>query len=485
MLGTVDKTSYVPGEVLSLNLNWKNPSVEISQVGNMSTDIFRIGVKRNNLALGWGKRPIIVNNDLILEIKLPLSMQAGVHIISGTTLTEINGEELPKPFAVRFEPVYFEVREHFRQPAPEGRLADRIGELSEGREKFINAIHKTSKATDDLEKDTFFVVTVFGVGCLIHSRQQLEGYRIDPLGAGLSHRRLLELVNGFLDSEMYDGLPYDEETETRFEQSTPSIAVTFPRVQAMGHEDAIDYCREFCRKIFQILGMERGQIPREFAFLAMEHNTTNRWHGFEMPGYKGNLVPDFNPAQLANQIEQRLPKLEASRFTQLLVRSYAEATGERDFGFSVLRYWTVLELVADRIIQKDQPLANPDGTEILKPNGKPETTNSKHGRVYQYILQSGAFASMATHHVSDGKVTMILGDESDKRFKPGMIVVRLWEMIQAIYAIRCAVAHEGYFDSASRGSVGEALASDFLARGFPDPLDFVKMQALMAIWREG
>lgn len=483
--GTIDKASYVPGEVLRLNLNWKHPSIEISQVGNMSTDIFRLGVKRNNFTLGWGKSPIIMNNDLILETTLPNSMRAGVHVISGTMLTEVNGEELTKPLAVRFEPVYFEVREHFRRPATGGRLADRIRELSEGREKFINATHKTSKATGDSAKDIFFVVTVFGVGCLFHSRQQLEGYRIDPLGAGLSHRRPLELVNSFLESEMYDGLPYVEETETRFEQSTPAIAVTFPRVQAVDHEDALNYCREFCRKLFQVLGMERGQIPREFAYLAMEHNTTNRWHGFEMPGYRGNLVSDFNPAQLANQIEQRLPKLEASRFTQLLVRSYAEATGERDFGFRVLRYWTVLELAADRIIQKGQRLENPDGTEILKPNGQPETTNSKHGRVYQYILQSGAFASMSTHHIGDGKVSIILGDESDKRFKPGMIVVRLWEMIQAIYAIRCAVAHEGYFDPTSRGSVGETLASDFLTRGFPDPLDFVKMQALMAIWREG
>lgn len=485
MRAEIEKQSYVTGENFCITLLWDHPEISVNDLGNMSTDIFKVEVERNSLALGFGKQPIIQDGKAMLEIVLPSTLKAGLHVVAGTNLTEIKGQDLATPIRIRFEPIFFEIRAHYLQASSSDKLAELHREISEAREKYINKVHQTDAASGDLSSDKFFRVTVFGVGCLIHARQQLEGFRIDPIGVGLSHKRFLELVNVFLEREKYEGLPYTEEAETRFQQSTPTIAVTYPRVQAHGHEDALGYCRAHSRRVFQLLGMERGQIPREFACIAFEPETKKRWHGFEMPGYRGNLVSDFNPTQLAKTIGEKLPKLEASPFTQLLVRSFAEATGERDFGFQVLRYWTVLELAADRTVPKAQRIHNPNGSPILKPNGKPETTNAKHGRVYQYVLESGSFASMLTTSDGDERITVIIGDASDKRFKPGMVVVTLWEMIQAIYAIRCAVAHEGYFDISKCSSPGEVLASAFLTQGYPDLIGFVSTQARNAIWRNG
>jgi hypothetical protein len=82
--------------------------------------------------------------------------------------------------------------------------------------------------------------------------------------------------------------------------------------------------------------------------MAFEYGSNQRWHLYEMPGYKGNLISDFNPVSTANQIERLLPRLQVDSFARLLMKTYAEATAEGDYGFSLLRYWSILELVGDK-----------------------------------------------------------------------------------------------------------------------------------------
>ena len=86
-----------------------------------------------------------------------------------------------------------------------------------------------------------------------------------------------------------------------------------------------------------------------------------------------------------------LPRLEANPFSRLIVSTYSDATSEHEYGFALLRFWSVLELVAERKIAAGMPVLHPDGTAILNAKGNPETTNSKHGKVYAYILANRAF----------------------------------------------------------------------------------------------
>lgn len=484
MHATIEKVSYVPGEAFRLTIVWDHPEISIADLENLNVTIFRIEVERNNLAVSFGRKPAAQNKNVTLEIALPGTLKAGLHAVGSAVLHSIGAEDLAAPLKIQFEPIFFEVRDHFRQPSTPYQIAEMRRALEKARQKYTDRIHQTREASEDLSSAGFFRVTIFGVGCLIHSRQQLDGYHLEPLGFGLSHKSHLELLNVFLKREGCDELPFNEEIETHFQHSTPALAITYRRVQALGHENALKYCREHTRNIFQILGVERGQIPREFACFAQEHGTPKYWHSFEMPGYRGNLVSDFNPTQIANAIETKLPKLETNPFTRLLVRSYAEATGEQDSGFQMLRYWTVLELVADRSVKRKTPILNHDGSSILKQDGKPQTTNSQQGRVYQYILLNKSFAGIYTKNDGGKNVTTIIGDTSASNYQPGMQVISLWEMVQAAYAVRCAVAHEGYFDVSRRKSSGEILASNLLTKGHPDLLDFIKSQAQMAIWRE-
>lgn len=55
---------------------------------------------------------------------------------------------------------------------------------------------------------------------------------------------------------------------------------------------------------------------------------------------------------------------------------------------------------------------HPNGHSILNLKGNPETTKSKHGRVYQYILQNGGFTTIHSYQDNGANQTIIVaGDE--------------------------------------------------------------------------
>jgi hypothetical protein len=237
------------------------------------------------------------------------------------------------------------------------------------------------------------------------------------------------------------------------------------------------------------LGLIRGQKPREFATYGAELGTARRWHRYSVPGYRGNLISDIDPAATGARIEQLLSKVAKNPFARLLTSTFADATAEHDPGFALLRYWAVLEMVADRKVPRSTlALMLPDGTPIFNEKGEPETTRSKVGRVYKYVVDGGAYDQFGLVHlprdvsipgtVRDGVSCCYVADRS--------VCISLWDIVRAVYAIRNAIAHEGFFDTASalRGKTGERLAAILVMEGPISPYDYVKSQAELALWKE-
>jgi len=485
---SINKPSFVPGETIRLTLRFETTVEDLETVSNISVNFYRVDVQRNQFSLGFGSAPTLEGNTLEVSKALPTNFRYGLYIIQHVTLCRGDEPEESEQEAIAFDPVFFAVRTAVELPLSSQEVFGLSNEMGRRRTAYMRQPIKTTKAEENTLSVKQFRVMIFGVGCLLHATQQLEGYSITPLGTGLSHRRMHEIVNTALEGEGTEGLLFSEETEEQFERSTPVFRILYTTVEAIDHNDAIDHCRAHANLLFQILGLDRGQMPREFACVASEYESNRRWHLYQMPGYRGNLLSDFNPVSTANRIEQTLPKLQADSFARLLLKTYADATAELDYGFSLLRYWSVLELVADKSIAKDRtPLAHPDGAPILNRKGKPETTNSKHGRVYAHILANDAFKSHGTYTENGSQKSYMVGrDSSDPAYTPTTELITLWDLIRAVYAIRNLVAHEGQFDldKAMTGDAYQQLAARLKKLSNPDPLRFIKQQAQQVIWRE-
>lgn len=486
---SLNKKSYVPGDLLRLTFRIPAEELPNYDVTNISTDVLRLAVERNQPLIGFGTAPIRTNdNSFTVEVKLPDDAKHGLCVIGHAVITPPEGTTEPMS-RIHFEPVFFEIRDPSAKPSTAEQLKSALGLISQQRAAYSTKKIVTPAAGGDTTASGAFRVLIFAVGTLIHARQQLEGYSITPLQGGMSHRHLLDLANAYVSSAQLPQIPFDENVEQRFVSGSPSIVVDYHHVQARSHEDALAYCRHQADLIFLALGRNRGQLPKEFGGAAFDRNSNQMWHFFHAPWYRGNLVCDFSPAAVADAVERIVPKLQSNPFARLISRSYTEAILEETTDFRLLRLWTILELAADRHVPKSNtPLQHPDGSPILKANGQPETNQSQVGRIYSYLKSLGPMTSAGTYTDASGTHTIIeAGDTSNPNYKPGARVYSLWQMVRAGYAIRNYVAHEGYLDpaAAAAGDQHQQLAAESLTTGRPSVVGFVERAAERVLWTEG
>lgn len=477
--------SYLPGEEFTLQLRFDAPSEELAFVRNVSVNLFRVEKERNQFAFGFGSKPKISGNVLTVTQKLAGELMPGLYVVGAATLCR--GDELHNNLTVRFDSIFFAIRSNDKSPLDHLALSKKIADISEARQAHSqNEILTAASAASSSSKA--FRVLILGVGCLLHAPQPLEGFTIYPLGRGFSYGRMLEIANHAFRNSGIKQISVDPQTELQHEQATPTFMIDYWRVVGVDHEDALNHCRNHADLIFDLLGLDRGQKPREFYCVALDHATGERWHNFSVPWYRGNLISDFNPVATANLIQAVTPRLQKDPFLRLLVRSYAEATAEDDPGIGLLRAWTVLELLADRTIPRGQPIAHPDGVPIVNPKGNAKDTNAKEARVYELVRRSNAgFPSHMVTNVDGVERRFLMGaDESHAGYTPATRLIPLWDVVRSAYAIRNCVAHEGYFseDAIDTAEPDQVLAADLIKNTPLDPRRWVRDQAHLAVLRE-
>ncbi len=485
---SVGKYSFVSGETITLTLLFNRTAGRLERLNDLSVLFYRFDIERSQTSFGVQKSPSLKGSTLKIDMAVPISAHYGLYTVDHVSLSWTDAPEGADREMVSFNPIFFTVQPAVAVPLTPGKLDDLCSIMNNRRTEYINRPIRTKRSREEDVKIEKFRVLIFGVGCLLRFKQQLDGYSIAPLSTGLSHRRMYEIVNATLENEGFGSIDFIEETERKFSSSTPVFLVSYTTVVAVDHMDALDHCRSHANLLFQILGVDRGQMPREFARVAFEHGSNQGWHSFETPWYRGNHISGFNPSSTANQIQRLLPKLQSDPFARLLISTYADATAETEYGFSLLRCCSVMELIADKSIANDgTPLAHPDGAPILNARGNPETTGSKHGRVYQYILTNNTFKTHGSYPENGTQKQYTIGGSSlDPGYKPSTELISLWDMVRAAYAVRNAIAHEGQFDLANGVARNqyEILAAQLIARGHPDPLDFIKQQAMLVVLRE-
>lgn len=482
----IGANSFCPGEDLEVRLIPEDAALSRSGILNVSIDILRVDADRNRLAIGFGRPPEIDGEIWRITQKLPATLKPGLHCIEQIVLSLGADPETAEQRRIRIDPKFFLVRTIVELPPSEARLRDIIGATNTARERYIRTPTQSQRVRTGAPAVQFRVI-VFATGCLLDSMHQMAGYKLVPLGQGLSHRRMLEIVNAGLQREGIESLPFIEATEHNFASNTPTFMIDYPLVSAVDHEDALSYCHEHGARIFRALCIERGAMPERFASFALQYGTSKRWHEFKEPWYRGNLIGGFDVAATADAVNRMLPKLEAQPFFRLLASTFTDGMRETEYGFKLLRYWSVLELVADQAVPRNATrIKHPDGTPILNEKGNPVDHHAKEARVYAYILASGAFQSSGSFDEQGIKRRYILGgDTSHPGYAPGVELIPLWDLVRSTYAIRNAIAHTGQFDElkAYPANSSEGLAVHFKKISPLDPMRFAEAQARMAIWR--
>lgn len=131
--------------------------------------------------------------------------------------------------------------------------------------------------------------------------------------------------------------------------------------------------------------------------------------------YKGNLLTGSLAGEDAETIERYTKKLQTDSFSNFLVNSYKEARQETNYEFQYVRFWNILEVLAEsKNYPEGVPLLNFEGENITKDNSVIRV-KSAVTIVYSLFRDSGisnskdaweniniwfAFRNSVTHHGS-------------------------------------------------------------------------------------
>lgn len=473
----VNRLSFFPGETIELKISLNQPTNKISNLIHIQADCFRADVERNVLVSGAGREYPYSGGGYKLNITVPDGAKPGLYI-----LRAYFNKTPAEP------PLFFTVTSKSDERASNGAIDSIVREIEKQRMEYENRKFITENAKCNYASSSQFRVFIFGVGCLLHHDQQLEGRRIVPLKRGFSNHHMQEIVEYVL-GEALDGIKIlnGVDMKRKHESGTPTFFIEYPNVISTGVDDAEAYCYRDAELLFQILGIARGQKPRAFAYASFEHESGEGYLSYENPRYRGNLLSDFDPSIPARWVEAVYPKIAADPFARLIVKTYTDATSEMDYGFALLRYWSVLELIADkRISERKGLLYDPNGKKISKANGNHVQMNAKEARVYRYIIDNGGMSSNGTL-IENGKTIkfIVSDDRPSNEISPDDLHLTVWDLVTSAYVIRNAVAHEGQFDpekAAKDGNEAEKLAARLYK--LEKLQDFIGTQAEAVIQRE-
>lgn len=452
----LQRTSLLPSEKVVLVFEVESSWPEGTH--NLNVEILRLGELRDEPVFGLG-RDVNIRDQRNFICDGGPELKPGFYKVSSVRLYSPDGrnfQELLDSNSEFFGALHFEV---VGESSSDSGLEERVRIFYQQREIALATPVITLAATS-CEAPLEVTGIIFGVGATIHSRQNLRGVSIIPYGRGLSYEALRNSVNELFSTQGWSVNP-DPAVAVDYARQTPTFAIVVHQLRSANEDDGIDFLSRYAKDINTILGVSNGAVPRSFAIFLF--NQTIFHGGFYYDRYRGNLIAPLSVTELAQRMEQLMPKMKHPR-ARLMLESYADAMREPNRSFQYLRLWTLLELVAKDVIRSDDEIIlDQDGNPILGGEGQKIRTNRTLAKVYQYLFTQGYGSS-----------------RSDKG------ETNLWKMLSAAYKVRNAVAHEGEFRPDRDAPLDSPLA--FASEQYAQPFDslflFLKTTAWLTVLRE-
>ena len=280
-------------------------------------------------------------------------------------------------------------------------------------ERFLEPIDARS-ATSDPENE--YCVFVFIKELLVGTRIRFPNFEIIPTLSGLDSTDTFEFVNHFLRVGTRIGaeFEYNEQNRQASRQSNPVCVVHFPTILASTSERARDYCIDRANMLISVLSLSRdaGGVVFDVVVFNPSQNSATKF-AIGSP-YRGNLLTGHISGEHPQALAVFLRGLLQSPMNSFLVGLYKEARREHSSDFQYVRYWQILETLAEsKNYDPDEPLCDFDGNIILD-DERPRLIKGSVNLVFNLLREN---------RLGNTEIT--------------------WKMVNIWFAFRNAVAHHG------------------------------------------
>jgi hypothetical protein len=261
-----------------------------------------------------------------------------------------------------------------------------------------------------------YCVFVFVRDVLIGTAIRFRNFELVPTQTGLDSRDPLDFVNWFLRERTLTGLQfvYEDGLAERSRQSNPVCVVHFPSIVSSSIEEARDYCVEQTSKLLMVLSLSRDAGGVTFEVVGLDRRIGNATKFSISSPYVGNLLTGHLSGESAENLEAYLGGLSRDPINGFLVGLYREARRDRSPDFQYVRYWQILETMAENNnYDPISPLVDYEGN-VLMDGNQPRQSKGSVNIVFRLLRDTGIGST----------------DET-------------WKKVNVWFAFRNAVAHHG------------------------------------------
>ena len=419
---TINKISFVKGEkgVITVKCN------DVEQYAQLQIEIFNAGVKNPEAKFPVGTSPIIkddnhyevefnthnINCYGIYEIKLVIfhTPKQNEDIIPRKEFK--SGIDFPRVFFEIFMVNYYEFPDILQIPKSKPQLEIEVYTEEQMHEHdFLSGIDIRQK----LDNNKFrYRVFVFVKKLKIGKKIRFNKCEIFPSLSNLHNKDSLECVNDFLHTQIKINLAFEYQD---LSNNNPVAIIHFPLIISNTVEEIINFCIKKSSFVLQALALTRHASGEIFDIMLYdEKQPYAERHSTEKP-YKGNLLLGDMSGENANILENYIKNLEQDSFKSFLVNLYKQAQAEENNDFAYIRYWQILETLAEsKNYNPQQKLLNFNNEIIKDLNGKDKKVKDSDAIVYQLLKENG------------------WGDGNE---------ILTWDRVNIWFAFRNAVAHYG------------------------------------------
>lgn len=391
---------------------------EVFRYRQLQIEVFDAGVANPSPRLGFGTTPTRLEDQAVQTEIDSQHLSLGVYEIRLIRLhdpidssLESQIDFIPKR---DFERQLFEV---VASPVSQRTAAVLQAEVQQREEELDNEfLSPVDIRKPDSSNASEYCVFVFIRDVLIGTAIRFHNFELVPTQNGLDSRDPLNFVNWFLRERTLTGLEfaYADSLAERSRQSNPVCVAHFPSIVSSSIDEARDYCIEQATKLILALSLSRdaGGIVFEVVVFDRRIGAATKY-SISSP-YVGNLLTGHLSGESAASLEAYLDGLSRDPINGFLVGLYREARRDRNPDFQYVRFWQILEAMAEsNNYDSASPLLDYEGN-VLMEEGQTRKCKGGANIVFRLLRDSGIGST----------------DET-------------WKKVNVWFAFRNAVAHHG------------------------------------------
>ncbi|TDY23570.1 hypothetical protein B0G81_3951 [Paraburkholderia sp. BL6665CI2N2] len=213
-----------------------------------------------------------------------------------------------------------------------------------------------------------FSVFLFVKGLLITTRMRFDRFEIVPTGGGIDSRNAVDFINAYFRdfTTVKVTFDYEHEDDIGAQRSNPVCVAQFPNVLASSADEAVQYCVHNTRLLVLALALSRDAGGEIFDIVVMDHQSGTAQRLPLRGSYKGNLATGIISGEDPHMLQTLVDGLQSNEMNRFLAGLYREARRETSHDFQYVRYWQILETMAEgRNYDEAKPLLDYSGKEIM------------------------------------------------------------------------------------------------------------------------